>query len=69
MPVPIAAYAEIAGDEIYLRGLVGRVDGSEIITGEIRGNNDNADVIGLQLAETLLQKGADRILRELINGN
>lgn len=67
--LPIAAYAEIAGNEIYLRGLVGRVDGSEIITGEIRGNNDNADVIGLQLAETLLQRGADRILRELINGN
>ena len=64
--LPIAAYAEITGNEIYLRGLVGRVDGSEIITGEIRGNNDDADVIGLQLAEILLQKGADRILRELI---
>ena len=67
--LPIAAYAEITGNELYLRGLVGRVDGREIITGEIRGSNNDAEIIGLQLAETLLQKGADRILQELINGN
>ena len=67
--LPIAAYAEVTGNELYLRGLVGSVDGGEIITGEIRGSNNDAEIIGLQLAETLLQKGADRILRELINGS
>lgn len=66
--LPMAAYAEASGDELYLRGLVGSVDGSEIVAGEIRGSKSDAENIGLQLAETLLQKGADRILQELING-
>ena len=66
--LPVAAYAEVSGNELYLRGLVGSVDGSEIIAGEIRGGKNDAEHIGLQLAETLLQKGADRILQELTNG-
>lgn len=66
--LPVAAYAEVTGNELHLRGLVGRVDGREIISGELRGSKSNAEVIGLQLAEQLLEKGADRILRELIHG-
>ena len=66
--LPIAAYAEVSGNELYLRGLVGSIDGREIVAGENRGNNSEAENIGLQLAETLLQKGAGRILQELIHG-
>lgn len=35
--VPIGAFAEIDGDEMTLRGLVGNPDGSEIIEGVITG--------------------------------
>lgn len=63
--VPIGAYAVIDNDEIYLRGLVGAVDGSEIIHSEIRGTLDQGEQLGNSLAQTLLSKGADVILKQV----
>lgn len=63
--VPIAGFALLENDEIYLRGLVGRPDGSEVVRGEIRGPVNNAESLGKQLAEQLLTDGADVILREM----
>jgi len=63
--VPIGAYAVIDNDEIYLRGLVGAVDGSEIIQSEIRGTLDQGEQLGNSLAQTLLSKGADVILKQV----
>jgi hydroxymethylbilane synthase len=63
--VPIAGFAELDGGRISLRGLVGTPDGSHIIRGEITGPSTEARLLGLALAEELLGKGADRILREL----
>jgi hydroxymethylbilane synthase len=63
--VPIAGFAILENDELFLRGLVGRPDGSEVVRGEIRGPADSAQELGLQLAEQLLNDGADKILREM----
>ena len=63
--VPIAGFAELQGDEIYLRGLVGRPDGSEVVRAQIRGPREQAESLGMQLAEQLLSEGADVILREM----
>jgi hydroxymethylbilane synthase len=64
--VPIGSYAIIKENgEIYLRGLVGATDGSEILTSEISGSIDNAEQIGNILADQLLEKGADKILRQV----
>ena len=63
--VPIAGYAELEGDEIYLRGLVGRPDGSEVVRAQIRGPRDQAEALGVELADQLLNDGADVILREM----
>ncbi len=63
--VPIAGYAELKGDELWLRGLVGRPDGSQIIQGEIRGKAVEAEALGTTLAEDLLARGAREILDEL----
>jgi len=63
--VPIAGFALLDNNEIFLRGLVGRPDGSEVVRGEIRGPADNAEELGRQLAEQLLNDGADVILREM----
>jgi len=63
--VPIAGYAELEGDEIYLRGLVGRPDGSEVVRAQIRGPRDQAEALGTELADQLLNDGADVILREM----
>ncbi len=63
--VPIAGYAELSGDRLRLRGLVGRPDGSQIVRGEIEGPAENAGDMGIALAEDLLVRGADRILAQL----
>jgi hydroxymethylbilane synthase len=60
--VPIGAYAEIEGDELTLRGLVGNPDGSQIITGQVKGLKREASQLGEQLAEILLAQGAKTIL-------
>lgn len=63
--VPIAAFAEIEGDELWLRGLVGEPDGSQVVSGEIRGAVANAETLGQTLADELLGKGAREILDKL----
>lgn len=63
--VPIAALAQIDGNELHLRGLVGTVDGSHILRGEISGNKHLAEDLGDILAEDLLRQGAAAILEAL----
>jgi hydroxymethylbilane synthase len=63
--VPIGAYAEVEGDQVTLRGLVGAVDGSEILRDEVSGASADAEQLGVELAEKLLAQGADKILAEV----
>ncbi len=63
--VPIAGFALLENNQIFLRGLVGRPDGSEVVRGEIKGPAEQAEALGKQLAEQLLNDGADVILREM----
>jgi len=63
--VPIAGHAELEHDRLHLRGLVGRPDGSQIIRGERIGSRKQPEEVGLALAEELLGRGADAILRAL----
>jgi len=66
--VPISGYAEVDGNRVWLRGLVGAPDGSELIQGERRGTAAEAESLGTGLAEELLERGADRILRHVYDG-
>jgi hydroxymethylbilane synthase len=63
--VPIGGYAELDGDTILIRGLVGRPDGSEMVRGEIAGRADEAEYLGTALAEDLLARGAGDILKDV----
>lgn len=65
--VPIGCYATLEHDneEIYLRGLVGRPDGSKVLRDEIRGPREQAEAMGITLADRLLAAGADKILAEV----
>ncbi|RYV03051.1 hydroxymethylbilane synthase [Shewanella sp. OPT22] len=60
--VPIGAYAEIEGDKLTLRGLVGNPDGSQVIFDTVSGSTSQAIELGEQLADILLSKGAKEIL-------
>ncbi|MGJ8688499.1 MAG: hydroxymethylbilane synthase [Gammaproteobacteria bacterium] len=63
--VPIACYALLEGEQIYLRGLVGKPDGKTILRSEIRGPRAEAEKLGIAVAEDLLAQGADEILSAL----
>lgn len=63
--VPIAGYALLEGDELWLRGLVGSPDGRQIFRAEARGPRSQADAIGRGVAEDLLAQGADAVLKAL----
>lgn len=60
--VPIASFAEIKGDTLWLRALVGRVDGSEILRYEGSANISRAESLGIDVADNLLAQGAAEIL-------
>jgi hydroxymethylbilane synthase len=63
--VPIAGFAELQGNQLRLRGLVGSEDGKQMISGEILGDAKDADVLGISLAKQLLAKGAGELLQTL----
>jgi hydroxymethylbilane synthase len=63
--VPIACFAELEGDRLWLRGLVGEVDGSRVLTTEIRGPRADAETLGIAAAEDLLRQGAGEILEAI----
>jgi hydroxymethylbilane synthase len=63
--VPIAAYATLADEHLVLDGLVASVDGKTVIRDQIKGTHQQARSLGIQLAERLLSRGGDKILREI----
>ena len=63
--VPIAGFAEISGDQLFMRGLVGSPDGSRIYRSESFGKPEQAEIIGQKIAEELLAQGADKVLQAL----
>jgi hydroxymethylbilane synthase len=63
--VPIAAYGRIEGSHFTLTGLVAAVDGSRVIKHSLNGPAASAEGIGVELAEILLSRGADGILKNL----
>ena len=60
--VPIAAYAELSGDTLRLRALVGEPDGTRVIHGDTVGDAARAEQLGADLADELLSRGARAIL-------
>lgn len=61
--VPIGALAEKRGSQFVLNAMVGRPDGSEILREQ--GTGDHPEKLGSEVAQTLLQRGADKILSDV----
>ncbi|MWV10574.1 hydroxymethylbilane synthase [Pseudomonas sp. R-28-1W-6] len=61
--VPIACYALLEGDQLWLRGLVGQPDGGQLLRAEARAPRAQAELLGVQVAEQLLAQGAAEILK------
>jgi hydroxymethylbilane synthase len=61
--VPIACYAVLEGEQIWLRGLVGDPSGGLLLTAEARAPRGDAQALGVRVAEDLLRQGANDILK------
>ncbi|HWZ20786.1 MAG TPA: hydroxymethylbilane synthase [Ktedonobacteraceae bacterium] len=67
--LPVAAYGEIVGDRLILKGLVISLDGQRkvLVQGSIPWTSEthieNAEELGLQLADRALSEGAAEIIR------
>ncbi|MDH1263995.1 hydroxymethylbilane synthase [Pseudomonas sp. GD03944] len=61
--VPIACYAVLEGEQLWLRGLVGQPDGSLLLNADNRAPAAEAEQLGVQVAEALLAQGAAAILQ------
>jgi hydroxymethylbilane synthase len=67
--VPIGAWGSVTNQgRLALKGFVGDLDGKKLIKGGIEGEMETAEELGSDLAENLLTRGADEILRELYRG-
>lgn len=63
--VPIAGYAELQGDQLWMRALVASEDGAEVLRVEGSAPRTEAQALGRGLGDQLLAAGADRILAAL----
>jgi hydroxymethylbilane synthase len=61
--VPIGAYAEKKGSRLFLRAMVGRPDGSQILREQADGTDGVK--LGRETAQTLLWRGGDKILSDV----
>lgn len=63
--VPIAAYAVLEDDQLWLRGLVGRPDGNALLLAQGRAPREEAEALGQRVADELLAQGAQVILDDI----
>ncbi|MDR2111531.1 MAG: hydroxymethylbilane synthase, partial [Candidatus Accumulibacter sp.] len=60
--IALGGYAVLDGEALWLRGSVASPDGRRVIAGEARGEWDDAEALGRQLAGNLLARGAGALL-------
>ncbi|WP_218945470.1 MULTISPECIES: hydroxymethylbilane synthase [unclassified Acinetobacter] len=63
--VPIAGYATLENGQIHLEGRVGSVDGQTLLKAQQVGLPEQAEQLGVKLAQDLLTQGAGEILKAL----
>lgn len=54
------------GEQLHLRALVGAVDGSEVLRAEGTAPRTQAEQLGIQVAESLLAQGAEKLLAQVL---
>ncbi|NJK52772.1 MAG: hydroxymethylbilane synthase [Leptolyngbyaceae cyanobacterium SU_3_3] len=63
--VPIGVNTVLNDNILTLTGLVASVDGQKVVKGAVSGAATDADALGTQLAEQLIQQGAKEILDQI----
>lgn len=63
--VPVAAFAELVDNRLFLRGRVSNLDGTILLHAEHTDNIENADALGKSVANDLIAQGALALLASL----
>lgn len=63
--VPIAGFATLDNQTLSLEGRVGSADGQTLLRSNVQGAPEDAEKLGVQLAQNLLQQGAGELLKAL----
>lgn len=63
--IPLAGYAEISGNDLSLRAVLGSPDGKRLIRGNRQGAAQDGYALGVDLAQELLANGGREILDSL----
>jgi hydroxymethylbilane synthase len=63
--IPVFALAQIENKQINLRGGIISLDGNKMLKEQICGPLDTAELLGNQLAQSLLGQGGDQMLKEI----
>lgn len=67
--VPIAGYAILNNEQVHLKGLVADPSGCQVLTAEGTDTIENAEQLGINIADQLLSAGADHILNKIYAEN
>lgn len=65
--VPIGAYATVNEGEVLLKGMVASLNGETMIRESLSGSGEEAEQIGIDLAEKILSLGGREVLEEVYN--
>lgn len=63
--VPIAAFAQLDGEQLTVEGRVGEPTGQQLLIAIQQGHQINAEALGVALAKDLLAQGAGELLQAL----
>ena len=63
--VPLGCVSQLAGRQFSFKGFVADIEGKQLITAEAAGPEEEALPLALQVAEGLLKKGGEIILKEI----
>ncbi len=63
--VPVGAYGEVRGTKLRMSGIVCSLDGCKAVEGKVFGVSEEAESLGMRLAEDVLARGGEEILQEL----
>jgi hydroxymethylbilane synthase len=63
--VPLGCYSRVENNQLILSGFVASIDGKRYIKETISGEIENGAGLGVEMAEKMLEKGADEILSQI----
>lgn len=68
LPCGVTTHFEEAGKKFSAAGILFSLDGSQCAEAAMKETPDDAEALGLRLAETLLAQGGDKIIRQMRGG-